>query len=88
MGIKRPKIFSKKIDATTNQEIIVKENYGELILTDFEIWNLGESDIEIKINNSDENILLESMEGFSMGNDETFSCIIVTGGTIKFSGKY
>ena len=88
MGIKRPKIFSKRIDATTNQEIIVKENYGGLILTDFEIWNLGKSDIEIKINNSDENILLEPNEGFSMGNDETFSCIIVTGGTIKFSGKY
>ena len=79
MGIKRPKIFCKRIDATTNQEIIVKENYGELILTDFEIWNLGESDIEIKINNSDENILLEPMEGFSIGKDEVVSCIIVTG---------
>lgn len=88
MGIKRPKIFSKRIDATMNQEIIVKENYGELILTDFEIWNLGDSDIEIKINNSDDNILLESMEGFSMGKDEVVSCIIVTGGTVKFSGKY
>ena len=79
MGIKRPKIFSKRIDATTKQEIIVKENYGELILTDFEIWNLGESDIEIKINNSDENILLEPMEGFSIGKDEVVSYIIVTG---------
>lgn len=88
MGVRYPRVFSKRLEATTNQEVIVKENYGKLILIDFEIWNLGDSDIEIKINNSDDNILLEPMEGFSMGKDEVVSCIIVTGGTVKFSGKY
>ena len=88
MGVKYPRIFSKKINATTNQEIIIKDGLGKLILKDFEIWNLGESNIEVKINNSEDNILLEPMEGFSMGDDETVSCIVVTGGTVKISGKY
>ena len=78
------KIFSILKDVNKNEELI---NKG-LILKDFEIWNLGDEDIQIIINYSDCAITLESGEGFSMGKDETRSCIMASNGKIKMVGKH
>lgn len=88
MAIRQKRVFSKVLDCLPGDELLIKENYGQLVLCNFCIFNIGENDIKIKINNSDEEILLEPNEGFDMGEYETFSCVAVTSGMVKFSGIY
>ncbi len=78
------RIYSMVKEVSENEELL----YKGLILKDFEIWNLGEEEIKIIINHSQYEITLESGEGFSMGKDETRSCVMVTEGKVKFVGKH
>lgn len=84
------RVFSKLIECTPNEELIVKENYGELRLYEFCIYNVGNSVVKLKINGADEEITLDVGEGFQIENTriDVFSCIATVAGKVKFSGLY
>ena len=53
-GYKKP--FGIYKDVTAGEELIVKDGWvkGSLILTQFDIYNIGETIIRLRINESDE----------------------------------
>ena len=57
--------FFKMKEVQVGEELIVKENYGKLILTEFYIFNDGADILKIKINNSDEVIIIKTDENFT-----------------------
>lgn len=79
--------FFKMKDVKTGEELIVKENYGKLILTEFYIYNDGLDILEIRINNSDEVIMIRNDENFTF-EYPVYSCIVVNEGTVRYGGNY
>ena len=79
--------FFKMKDVQVGEELIVKENYGKLILTEFYIFNDGEDILKIKINNSDEVIIIKTDENFTFEHP-IYSCIAMNEGTVRYGGNY
>lgn len=79
--------FFKMKDVQVGEELIVKENYGKLILTEFYIFNDGADILEIKINNSDEVIIIKADENFTFEHP-IYSCITMNEGTVRYGGNY
>ena len=87
-GYKKP--FGIYKDVTAGEELIVKDGWveGSLILTQFDIYNIGTSTIHLRINESDELITLQPNEGYQMLDYPIYSCICVESGKIQASGIY
>lgn len=87
-GYKKPFGIYKTVSA--GEELIVKDGWvkGSLILTQFDIYNIGESIIHLRINESDELITLHPNEGYQMLDYPVYSCICIERGKIQASGMY
>lgn len=87
-GYKKP--FGIYKDVTAGEELIVKDGWvkGSLILTQFDIYNIGETIIRLRINESDELITLQPNEGYQMLDYPVYSCICIESGKIQASGIY
>ena len=87
-GYKKP--FGIYKDVTAGEELIVKDGWvkGSLILTQFDIYNIGETIIRLRINESDELITLQPNEGYQMLDYPVYSCICIENGKIQASGIY
>ena len=87
-GYKKPFGIYKTVSA--GEEIIVKDGWvkGSLILTQFDIYNIGTSTIRLRINESDELITLQPNEGYQMLDYPVYSCICIESGKIQASGMY
>ena len=87
-GYKKPFGIYKTVNA--GEELIVKNGWvkGSLILTQFDIYNIGEDIIHLRINESDELITLQPNEGYQMLNCPVYSCICIENGKIQASGLY
>lgn len=87
-GYKKPFGIYKTVSA--GEELIVKDGWvkGSLILTQFDIYNIGTSTIRLRINESDELITLQPNEGYQMLDYPVYSCICIESGKIQASGLY
>ena len=87
-GYKKP--FGIYKDVGAEEELVVKDGWvkGSLILTQFDIYNIGETIIHLRINESDELITLQPNEGYQMLDYPIYSCICVESGKIQASGIY
>ena len=87
-GYKKPLGIYKTVSA--GEELIVKDGWvkGSLILTQFDIYNIGTSTIRLRINESDELITLQPNEGYQMLDYPVYSCICIESGKIQASGMY
>ena len=87
-GYKKP--FGIYKDVNAGEELIVKNGWvkGSLILTQFDIYNIGTSTIHLRINESDELITLQPNEGYQMLDYPVYSCICIESGKIQASGLY
>ena len=87
-GYKKPFGIYKTVSA--GEELIVKDGWvkGSLILTQFDIYNIGTSTIRLRINESDELITLQPNEGYQMLDYPVYSCICIESGKIQASGMY
>ena len=87
-GYKKPFGIYKTV--TAGEELIVKEGWveGSLILTQFDIYNIGTSTIRLRINESDELITLQPNEGYKMLDYPVYSCVCVDSGKVQASGIY
>ena len=87
-GYKKP--FGIYKDVIAGEELIKKEDWveGSLILTQFDIYNMGESIIHLRINESDELITLQPNEGYQMLDYPVYSCVCIESGKIQASGIY
>ena len=87
-GYKKPFGIYKEVSA--GEELIVKDGWvkGSLILTQFDIYNIGETIIRLRINESDELITLQPNEGYQMLDYPVYSCICIESGKIQASGIY
>lgn len=86
MNTKR--VFYKRKAVYADEEIIVKENHGLLILSDFYLYNMGKNNIYIRINGAEEEILLEPECGIEISQTNVESCIIVNDGEVEYGGLY
>ena len=87
-GYKKP--FGIYKDVIAGEELIVKDGLvkGSLILTQFDIYNIGETIIRLRINDSDELITLQPNEGYQMLDYPVYSCVCIESGKIQASGIY
>ena len=87
-GYKKP--FGIYKDVSAGEELIVKDGWvkGSLILTQFDIYNIGEAIIHLRINESDELITLQPNEGYQMLDCPVYSCICIENGKVQASGIY
>ena len=87
-GYKKPFGIYKTVSA--GEELIVKDGWvkGSLILTHFDIYNIGTSTIHLRINESDELITLQPNEGYQMLDYPVYSCICIESGKIQASVIY
>ena len=87
-GYKKPFGIYKTVSA--GEELIVKDGWteGSLILTQFDIYNIGTSTIHLRINESNELITLQPNEGYQMLDYPVYSCICIESGKIQASGIY
>lgn len=87
-GYKKP--FGIYKDVIAGEELIVKDGWteGSLILTQFDIYNIGSDIIHLRINESDELITLQPDEGYQMLDYPVYSCICIENGKIQASGIY
>ena len=84
-NMKRP--FFKMKDVQANEELIVKENYGILCFEDFWLMNEGVDVLEVRINYSDEVLIIGIDEVFKM-QPNVYSCVVLNEGTVKYGGLY
>lgn len=83
------RLYTKKLICNEGQELIVKEGWDCLSLEGFCIYNLGETDISLKINNSEDPLILEPNEGFDSEKYPVRSCVCLTpNANVKLSGWY
>jgi hypothetical protein len=81
--------YSEKI-ATDGEELIVKDKIGKLILEDFYIYNMeedGDKILKIRINNSDEIVMVRNDEHFTF-KYPIFSCVVIEQCAVKYGGIY
>lgn len=86
LGRKRP--FGVYKDVLVGEELIRKEGFGQLILVHFDIYNVGTDVLRLRINHSDEIIILNPGEGFQMLEYEVYSCVCLDKGSVQMSGIY
>jgi hypothetical protein len=79
--------FYMEKDCMDNEEIIVKENFNNLILEDFYIYNNGDDVLEIRINNSDEIIRINNDENYTFSYP-VYSCLVIKANSVRYGGVY
>lgn len=82
----RKKLYTDTKQCKANEDLLFyKEGITILVAYEFNVFNLGEEDIEIQFNDEGEILVLEPQEGFSTSQQINHARVLTEGAIVKYT---